>query len=173
MKRKLIALAVFIAVITGVCFAFNFESVSQHYAEKAPKHTKIGNVTISIRCDKILEHQSDLSKSLKDSNVIPKNGIILQKTTVSLFQNDTVYDILNRITKERKIQIETSGAETSAGSTLYVRGIDYIYEMSCGSTSGWIYFVNEKKANVGASDYCPKNGDDILWAFSCKENDYE
>ena len=48
-----------------------------------------------------------------------------------------------------------------------VEGINQLYELDCGKNSGWMYSVNGTFPNYGASAYKPKDGDVILWVYTC------
>lgn len=64
----------------------------------------------------------------------PSGGIILRTTTVGFNKGETVFDVLNRICKERGIQIEYSYSPMYGSS--YVEGINNLYEFDCGNQSG-------------------------------------
>ena len=80
---------------------------------------------------------------------------------------DTVFDILDRVTRYKKIQMEYQGADLNKYGSAYIEGINYLYEYSCGELSGWMYKVNNKFPKYGCSNYTLKNGDDIVWSYTC------
>ncbi len=110
----------------------------------------IGSVTVSISCDVIKE---------KDKSYIPKNGIILEETVIEIENGDTVYDVLAEVCKENGILFSSNMG--------YIEGINNIYEMDFGKSSGWIYFVNGVSPSVGCGQYKLKNGDKIDWCYTC------
>ena len=122
------------------------------------------NCTIEIRCDTILNNMDKLDKS--KVGYVPSNGIILSKTTVGFNQGETVYDVLSRICKAKNIQMEASW--TPAYGSYYVEGINHLYEFDCGSLSGWMYKVNGWFPNYGCSSYTLKDGDTIVWTYTCE-----
>jgi len=122
---------------------------------------------IAIDCKNIYNHIDDLEPTKKQ--IIPEDGYILKKTKVEFEDGDTVYDILVKVCKEENIQIEST--ESPTYSTVYIEGIANIYEFDCGSTSGWMYSVNDEYINYGCSNYKVKAGDDIKWTFSCVTED--
>jgi hypothetical protein len=89
-------------------------------------------------------------------------GVILDAVTVDIKPGDTVMDILKRVTREKKIQMEVTGAKATA----YVKGIDNIYEFDYGAKSGWIYRVNGTVPKSGAGVYGVKGGDVIEWLYT-------
>ena len=49
----------------------------------------------------------------------------------------------------------------------YIEGINNLYEFDCGSESGWMYKVNGWFPNYGCSAYPLKDGDVIVWCYTC------
>ena len=110
----------------------------------------IGSVTISINCGVIKD---------KDKSYIPENGIILNETKAEIKNGDTVYDILAEVCKENEILFSANMG--------YIEGINNIYEMDFGKSSGWIYFVNGESPSVGCGNYELSDGDEIEWHYTC------
>jgi hypothetical protein len=119
--------------------------------------------TISIECGTILNNRNDLNKNKAD--FVPSNGWILGSKTVEFTPGETVYDILGRVCKESKIQMEASF--TPMYSSYYVEGINQLYEFDCGNLSGWMYRVNGWYPNYGCSKYEVNDGDNIEWKYTC------
>ena len=124
-------------------------------------------ITISIRCDEILQHYDQLDPALRSEEYVPADGIILAPTEMVLREGDTVFDLLYRITRYHRIPIEYQGGTATAANPVYIQGINSLYEFSCGETSGWIYCVNDTFSNFSCSLYRPTPGDTIEWIFSC------
>lgn len=120
--------------------------------------------TIQIRCDTILNNMGDL-KPGKDKYV-PSNGVILATTTVEFSEGETVFDVLKRTCEYKKIQLEYSW--TPGYNSHYIEGINNLYQFDCGSQSGWMYKVNGWFPNYGVSGYTLKDGDNIVFAYTCK-----
>ena len=124
----------------------------------------VGYVNIEIRCDTILGNMADLDPG--KAEFVPSNGIILPMVQVPFYENETVFDVLNRICKKVNIQIEYSW--TPMYNSYYIEGINNLYEFDCGSQSGWMYKVNEWFPNYGCSSYYVEDGDVIVWCYTCK-----
>ena len=93
----------------------------------------------------------------------PKDvGVILESTIVVLGDNDTVFDITKRVTRERKIHLSFRGS----GSMAYIEGIDNLYEFDRGPTSGWLYSVNGEYYGKGCGTHTVSDGDVIKWAYT-------
>lgn len=120
-------------------------------------------VFVSIDCNSINGNYEKLDDSLKETEYIPKDGVILPLTKVSVNEGSTVLDVTKKITAEYDIQFEYSQSPNDA----YVQGINYIYEFSCGNLSGWMYSVNNKFAHVGCNDYILADGDCVQWLYTC------
>lgn len=119
--------------------------------------------TITIRCDTILENMDNL-KSGKNQYV-PSNGVILAKSKISFDDGDTVFDVLKKACSLAGIQLEYSW--TPMYDSYYIEGINNLYEFDCGNESGWMYKVNGWFPNYGCSSYNLKEGDDIVWCYTC------
>lgn len=120
--------------------------------------------TIEIRCDTILNNMGDLEPGKE--GYVPSSGIILRTTTVNFTEGETAFDVLNRICKARGIQIEYS--YTPMYGSYYIEGINNLYEFDCGQQSGWMYKVNGWFPNYGCSSYTLKDGDTIVFCYTCK-----
>ena len=124
-------------------------------------------VTIAIRVDTLLKHWDLLDPALQSEKYVPHSGVILKPTTYELLsENDTVWDILQRATKEHKIQMEYQGANENIYSSVYIEGINHLYEFSAGELSGWMYNVNGVFPNYGCSQYVLQDGDVIEWHYT-------
>jgi len=76
---------------------------------------------------------------------------------VEVYNGDSVYDILKK-----------SGANVSARSSgygVYIEGINGRYEFDEGPTSGWVYYVNDAKANESCNKYIVNVGASITWDY--------
>ena len=125
------------------------------------------SVTIAIRVDTLLKNWDLLDPSLQSEKYVPNNGVILKTTTYELLSdNDTVWDVLQRATKEHKIQMEYQGPNENIYNSVYVEGINHLYEFSAGPLSGWMYKVNGVYPNYGCSQYTLKDGDVIEWHYT-------
>lgn len=124
----------------------------------------VKSCTIEIRCDTILKNMSDLTAG-KD-RYVPANGVILAASTVEFVDGETVFDVLRRVCSYGGIQLEYS--YTPMYGSYYIEGINNLYEFDCGQQSGWMYKVNGWFPNYGCSEYTLKDGDTIVWCYTCK-----
>ena len=124
----------------------------------------VGYVYIEIRCDTILNNMGNLTPGKEE--FVPSNGVILPTVQVPFYENETVFEVLNRICKTANIQIEYSW--TPLYGSYYIEGINHLYEFDCGVQSGWMYKVNEWFPNYGCSSYYVEDGDAIVWCYTCE-----
>lgn len=129
-----------------------------------PEEEEKISVTISIRCDTVAK---DLSKLTNQSvkKYIPSNGVILGTTEYKCTTENTVFDALNTVCRNKGIQLESS--YTPMYESYYIEGINHLYEFDAGSTSGWMYKVNGWFPNYGCSSYYLSDGDVIEWVYTC------
>lgn len=132
-----------------------------------PKENPKKYVTLSIRCDTILKNYGKLDPALKSEKFVPSNGVILKKSQFELKDGENVFDILVKATRKHRIHMEYQGADQNKYGSVYIQGINNLYEFSCGELSGWMYNVNGTYPNVGASAYKVKDGDHIQWNYTC------
>ncbi|MDD3243542.1 MAG: DUF4430 domain-containing protein [Eubacteriales bacterium] len=120
--------------------------------------------TIEIRCDTILNNMSALTEG--KNKYVPASGRILSASKLTFTQGETVFDVLKRACSLAGIQLEYSW--TPLYNSYYIEGINQLYEFDCGDQSGWMYQVNGWFPNYGCSAYSLKDGDVIVWAYTCK-----
>lgn len=166
MKKDLFAIVVIVALVALVASGTKVQSVDDYYLTHIDDITEDSQtVTISIRCDTILDNWDKLDDSLKSDKYVPADGVILPTFRAVLRKGDTVYDIFSRVTRYSKIV--TDCVYTVNYSSVYVKGINHLYEFSCGELSGWMYRVNGVFPGYGCSKYVLKDGDVIEWVYTC------
>ena len=168
MKKDLLAICIVILLLVFVCTGTKIQSVDDYYLTHIDDITEDSEtVFLSIECGTILDNWDDLDPALRYEKYVPSDGIILERTEYVLRPKDTVYDILDRAVRYNKIQMEYQGANENSFGSVYIQGINYLYEFSCGPLSGWMYRVNGEFPNYGCSKYELKDGDVIEWVYTC------
>ena len=177
MKKKtanfLMVLAIAVIVLGGVLLAFALrEQTSDHLGSSyqitpIPDNCLTGGgdktCTITIVCPTIFDNLNSLNA--EKAPFVPKDGTILPSTKVTFTEGETVFDVLRRVCDAAQLQIEYS--YTPLYESYYVEGINHLYEFDCGPESGWMFKVNEWFPNYGCSAYTLKDGDDIVWCYTC------
>ncbi|MBQ8802931.1 MAG: DUF4430 domain-containing protein [Tyzzerella sp.] len=133
-----------------------------------PENQEINNkksytCTFSIECSTILNNLKDLDSDKRE--LIPSNGVILAPTTVTFYEGESVFDVLQRVCKEKGIHLESSW--TPIYNSAYIEGIHNLYEFDCGELSGWMYRVNGWYPNYGCSRYQLADGEKVEWRYTC------
>ena len=118
-------------------------------------------VHITITCSKVIDNP-DLSTDAG----LPENGIILD-TYVAVKDGDSVFTALKAAADDNGISLSYTGSKGS----VYVTGINELYEKQCGRYSGWKYSVNNVYPNVGCGGYALSDGDSILFGYTATYTD--
>ena len=164
MKKDILAVFGIILLIAAVINGTNIQSVDEYYLTHIDDITpESETVIISIRCGTVLDNYDDLDPALKSE----ADGVILPPTEYVLRPGDTVFDILDRAVRYNRIQMEYMGADKNSYGSVYIQGIHYLYEFSCGPLSGWMYRVDGEFPNFGCSKYRLKDGQVIEWIYTC------
>lgn len=135
------------------------EDVSKHETDKTDELT----CTLSVRCDTILENVSLLKKEKRE--LLPQNGVIYPKQTVTFSEGESIFDLLVREMRENKIHLEF--VKTPGINSAYIEGIGNFYEFDCGDLSGWMCKVNGQFLKTGPSNYILKDNDNVEWVYTC------
>lgn len=91
-----------------------------------------------------------------------EHGVILAPAAYEIEKNETALELLRRITRQHKIQMEYQGSKTFA----YVEGIDNLYEYDHGAESGWMYKVNGEFPSKASGSWIMKPGDTVEWLYT-------
>lgn len=119
--------------------------------------------TFSIDCSTILNNLEMLDPEKLE--MVPSNGVILATTSVTFYEGESVFDVLQRLCREKGIHMESSW--TPIYNSAYIEGIHNLYEFDCGNLSGWMYKVNGWYPNYGCSRYQLWDGDVVEWRYTC------
>ena len=132
-----------------------------------PENVEIGDAeytcTLSISCATILDNMDLCNKEKRE--LVPEDGWILEPLTVTFYEGESVFNVLQRTCKQQKIHMEFEN--TPIYNSAYIEGINNLYEFDVGNTSGWMYKVNDWFPNYGCSRYQLKDGDVIEWVYTC------
>ena len=168
MKKDILAVLGIILLIAVLINGTHIQSVDEYYLTHIDDITpESETVIISIRCDTILNNYDDLDPALRSEEFVPPDGVILPPTEYVLRPGDTVFDILERAVRYNKIQMEYQGSDKNSFGSVYIQGIHYLYEFSCGPLSGWMYCVDGEYPNYGCSKYELHDGQVIEWIYTC------
>lgn len=165
MRKDLLILSFVILIIAVLFSGTKIQSVDEYYLTHIDEITPDSEtVYISIRSDTLLNNMEKLKSELHV--YVPTDGVILPESEYVLRPGDTVFDILHRAVRHNRIQMEFQGADKNIYSSVYIQGIQYLYEFSAGPLSGWMYEVNGVFPNYGVSKYKLKDGDHITFHYT-------
>ena len=122
---------------------------------------------LTIDCSTILYNMESLQEG-KDI-LVPADGLILPWTAVAFYEGESVFQILDRVTKDYRIHM--SSRFTPLYNSAYIEAIGNLYEFDCGPNSGWMYNVNGWYPNYGVSRYVVQDGDEIQFNYTCDLGD--
>ncbi|MCT7399980.1 DUF4430 domain-containing protein [Eubacterium sp. LFL-14] len=148
-----------ICIIT-ILMTFSLWGCGNSKSVKSEKATQ--KCTLYVTCINAIN-----SDKLQDNirKVQPKDGVIYETKEVKFTEGESCFDILERELKNAGILIESS--ITPATKSVYIEGINNLYEFDCGKQSGWMYTVNGDVPNVSCSEYKIKENDEIKFQYTC------
>ncbi|NLX93142.1 MAG: DUF4430 domain-containing protein, partial [Clostridiales bacterium] len=162
-KKNLFVLLLTAAVLIGLVLITGPKATTTKPAIITTQAT--GSVSIDIQCNEAVEHiRTNDVKGYE--NIVPQDGVILSLDDVRVQDDETVLDVIKKVTKDKKIiLIATDGYVSNIGG-LVERAKDF------GPESGWLYSVNGEFPSLGVSQYKLKNGDQIEFKFVTKRTEF-
>ncbi len=168
MKKDILAVCSVLLLLAVVVNGTQVQSIDEYYLTHIDDITSESEtVTISIRCDAVLDHYDQLDPALQSDEFVPPDGVILPPTEYVLRDGDTVFDLLDRAVRYNRIQMEYQGSDQNRFGSVYIQGIHYLYEFSCGPFSGWMYRVDGAYPHYGCSNYVLRDGQVVEWVYTC------
>lgn len=55
---------------------------------------------------------------------------------------------------------------SSIFDSVYIEGIEHLYEFDVGPQSGWVYTVNGQNISTGCNLYHLQDGDTVAWNYT-------
>lgn len=165
--KDIAACIVIVCAVLIVFLNLNIQSTEEFYSTHPTEIIPDGkSVTLTIECTDIIKHKNDLAEKFLE-NYSVDNGYIVKSETVALCKNDSVFDVLIRYCKSKKIIVNYSD-----NIEKYIKGINGISEFSCGPASGWKYYVNNTAPEKSCDKYALSNGDNVVFTFVCDYNEW-
>ncbi|PIR68838.1 hypothetical protein COX93_01375 [Candidatus Nomurabacteria bacterium CG_4_10_14_0_2_um_filter_30_12] len=113
------------------------------------KYTETNKIQKNKKINSILKEDFTTLKT-----ILEINGIKYESETE---KEISIYDFMNKLKKEGKINFKD---KTYSGMGKLIEEINGIKP---NNEKYWIYYVNNKKANIGISDYKINPGDVVSW----------
>ena len=117
--------------------------------------------SLVVECTDLLANLDFLKEEKR--SLVPEHGIIFSKNEIEIKENESAFDVLKRELISAGIHIEFTLAPVY--NSVYIEGINNIYEFDCGERSGWKYSVNGKYPPVASSEYKVKANDKIVFTY--------
>lgn len=166
MKKDIVVVCVIVFLLAVLISGTKIQSVEDYYLTHIDEITPDSQtVFLTIDCRTILDNRDMLDPALDDEKYVPSDGFILKRTEYVLRKGDTVFNILDRAIRHNKMHMEC--IYTQQYASIYVQGINQLYEFSCGPLSGWMYMVNGEFPSYGCSRYILSDKDEIVWCYTC------
>lgn len=167
--RKDILIIGFVVLLIAVIFSgTKIQSVEDYYQTHIDDITEDSEtIFITIEAKTVLNNWDQLDPELRNEKYVPEDGMILEKTEYVLRKNDTAFDVLKRATRHNQIHLDFQGASDNSFKSAYIKGINQLYEFSCGELSGWMYEVNGEFPDYGVSRYKLEDRDEIALRYTC------
>ena len=144
--QNFVIVILFGAVLVCASFFIDISSPEEYYSDTdASTNESVGKITFSIDCSNVSE-----------------NGKFFPTDEIDLYEGESVFEILSRISKSNRIVVDASGS----GEFAYIKGINGIFQLQHGDLSGWVYTVNGESPSVSCGAYYPKNGDVVSFFYT-------
>ncbi len=129
-------------------------------ADSQPETPQSNTVTVSIFCKTALSYAGDLGLSL------PENGMLLENARWEFTGSATVWDAFQAVCAANGIEYDAIPLPST-----YIVRIAGLAEKACGSTSGWVYYLNGQFSSQGISQQTLQDGDSIQFAYTVTPGD--
>lgn len=159
-KKALAVTAAVLAVLSGCVWLLDIKTPEEYYSQSM---TGSMRAVVSADCLTVLDNMASIDPVVNPADVIPEDGIVIEKCEVMLPEGASAFDALTAAAREQRVRVDYVGS----GWGTYVRGIGYIYEFGFGELSGWMYRVNGEFPDVSASDFTLKEGDIVEFVYTC------
>lgn len=136
-------------------FADEWTKEENHSEQPSDDKEEDGSGNDSTNPDEQVVYISIEKRAIGEGNILPKTKVTLQ-------DGDTAFSILQRVTNERGIDLYYTGSNES----IYIQGIDGLWEFDYGPLSGWIYAVNNETPSVSSGIFTVQNGDFIRYQYT-------
>ena len=165
-KRIIISVAVAVVIVILCLSIFKISSVEKYHDVESPLWESGPGAELVVDCRAAVDNWDMLDEELKDEKYVPASGYILEPAKLQLQEGDTAYDLLVRTARYYEMPLDALGADENPFGGVYIKGINHLYEGSCGDMSGWMFTVNGEFPEVGCDSYEVKDGDIICFEYS-------
>lgn len=162
-KRGGIVLCAALLCAAGGVWLLDIKTAEEYYSQCVQDRNIC--VSVYVQCSEALSHLDSIDERVNTADVIPENGVVIERCEVWLGEGATAYDALVQAAKEQRVRVDAS--ETLYGA--YVSAIGHISEFGFGEMSGWLYCVNGEYPEVSCGSFFLSQGDVVEFCYTCGE----
>ncbi|MCH5186757.1 MAG: DUF4430 domain-containing protein [Oscillospiraceae bacterium] len=166
MKKNIALIAVLIIAAAALSYFFKIETTGRYYGGESPLWESGPSAVLSIECGAAADNRGELPPELRDERYVPADGYILAPTKLALAEGESAYDLLMKAARYYEISVDAQGSGENSLGTVYIRGINQLYEFSAGELSGWTYSVNGELPGVGCDELELSDGDEVRFIYT-------
>lgn len=122
------------------------------------------NVSIDLSTFKNDKAYAKLKPELR--KYVPASGYVLKNQKISINDGASAFDVLQKATRINKIPMAYQGGDVNLYNSIYIEGINHIFEFSAGNESGWMYSINNTFPSYGMSQFYVKNNDNLKLVYT-------
>ncbi len=165
-KKTALLWAGVIYAAAGVVLLFvELRTADEYYGEQSI--TDGITVTVTADCGNALLNMERIDEGINPKSVIPADGVVLYPCEVTVPEGSNAFDALIAAAKKDKVQVDYNGSSYG----VYINSIGYVYEFGFGSTSGWLFRVNDGFPQSSAGTYTLSEGDYVEFIYTCDLGD--
>jgi len=162
-KYIFIGFATLLILIVGLLYLNSSkEKVLPIIIENQQIQTDLNTKTqVEIPIQKDEKKETPQTKPLDENNIKVSLLVVDKRYEVNIKEDSSVFDAMEKMQKENTDNLFNFKYTHNASLGNFITEINGKY-----GTPGkyWIYYVNNKKASVGVSNYILKDGDIITWS---------
>lgn len=158
-KKYIVIVFILVLILIGIFLFLNFNN-KRELPLIIPLEQNYNQNKIESQSIILVEEKKENSPTALDIKNIKVTLNVLDKTyNVNIKEGETVYDAMTNIQNVKENNFSFKSKEYPSLGIF----INEINGIKGGSGKYWIYYVNDKKASVGVSNYVLKSGDIISW----------
>ena len=166
MKKNIALIAAVLIIAAALSYFFKIETTGRYYGGESPLWESGPSAVLSIECGAAADNRDKLPPELRAEKYVPADGYILAPTKLALAEGDSAYDLLMKAARYYEITVDAQGSGENSLGTVYIRGINQLYEFSAGELSGWTYSVNGELPGVGCDELELSDGDEVRFIYT-------
>jgi hypothetical protein len=158
-QKYIIIISLFFSTIILVGFFVDFNQNKNYVENKSIEQQNFKEI-VSIKNETTKQEKEKIDNPIQNEKELNVSLIVLDKTyNISINEGNTVYDVMKNLQNSKENNFSFEGKEYPSLGVF----VEKINGVKGESGKYWIYYVNDKQAQVGVSNYVLKEGDIISW----------